>query len=155
MHVFQKNFVAVFGLGLGVVVGGVGCAGSQSAILPGVPVHPLIAETLRLQGTATRMATSPSCNAAAGDAKPANVLELDDDTRVTIMLEAPRGEPALPLSMLRVTHLATNKTWCALTRADGTPAAIGGELPSGKYAVSVGESASAAPRKYEVKILRL
>jgi hypothetical protein len=138
---------------LGLVTTAVGCA-THSAALPGVPVHPLMTETLRLHGTASSLPTSPSCSATV-NAKPANVLELADDTRVTILLEAPIGEPALPLSMLRVTHLESNKTWCAMTRPDGTPAAIGGELPSGQYAVSVAESASAAPRKYEVRILRL
>jgi hypothetical protein len=152
MHVSQMKVVLALGV-LGLAAGSMGCA-SQSTVLPGVPVHPLMTETLRLHGTASSLSASPSCTGPV-NAKPANVLELADDTRVTILLEAPSGEPALPLSMLRVTHLESNKTWCAMTRPDGTPAAIGGELPSGQYAVSVGASASAAPRKYEVRILRL
>ncbi len=99
------------------------------------------------------MSQTPSCDAVAA-AKPANVLKLADDTRVTILLGAAAGEPALPLTMLRVTSLETKQTWCAVSRPDGTPAAIGGELPSGDYAVSVAEAGNGA-HKYEVRILRL
>jgi hypothetical protein len=136
-----------------VVAGGAGCAGSTAA-LPGVPVHPLMTETLRLEGTATPTLASPSCSAPTL-AKPANVLELTDDTRVTIRLAAPSGEPALPVTIMRLTHLETNRSWCLVTRADGTPAMIGGEFPSGQYAVSVSEMSSATPHHYEVRVERL
>jgi hypothetical protein len=138
---------------LGLALAAVGCAG-QTTALPGVPVHPLMTETLRLHGTASPTLVNAACSAAA-PAKPANVLELADDTRVTILLGPQPGEPALPLAMLHLTHLDSNRTWCVMTHADGTPAAIGGELPSGQYAVSVAEIRTALPRKYEVRVLRL
>jgi hypothetical protein len=130
-----------------------GCAG-QTAALPGVPVHPLMTETLRLHGTASPTLLSTACSATA-PAKPANVLELSDDTRVTILLGPQAGEPALPVTMLHLTHLESNRTWCVTSRADGAPASIGAELPSGQYAVSVAEVQTAAPRKYEVRVLRM
>ena len=141
------------GLPLCLALAAAGCA-EHSAALPGVPVHPLMTETLRLHGTASPTLVNMACSATA-PAKPSNVLELADDTRVTILLGPQAGEPALPLTMLHLTHLETNRTWCVMTRADGTPAAIGGELPSGQYAVSVAEMRTAQPRKYEVRILRL
>ena len=151
-QVFRMKLPMGLWLAVG-AVGALGCAGSQ-ATLPGVPVHPLMTETLRLHGTASAMMASPSCDAAAL-ARPTNVLELPDDTRVTILLAQSPGEPALPLTMLHLTHLETKRTWCVVTHPDGTPAAIGGEFPSGQYAVSVAEARTAAPRKYEVRVQRL
>ena len=141
-------------LGLCLALAAIGCAPSQTAALPGVPVHPLMTETLRLYGTASPTLTSLTCSGSA-PAKAANVLELADDTRVAIMLEAPEGEPALPVAMLHLKSLDTQKTWCVMTQPGGRPAAIGGELPSGQYAVSVAAVSSAVPRKYEVRVVRL
>jgi len=42
-----------------------------------------------------------------------------------------------------------------MTQPDGTPAALGGEFPSGDYSVSVAEVAGTAPRRYEVRVQRL
>jgi hypothetical protein len=141
--------------GLLVAIAAVGCGGgSQVAAPPGVPVHWLSIEMLRLHGTASPTLARAQCGAAA-PAKPANVLELEEDTRATMLLAAPSGEPALPQAMLHLTHLETNRTWCVVSQPDGTPASLGGEFPGGKYAVSVAEVSGAPPRRYEVRVEKL
>lgn len=140
--------------GLLLAIAAVGCEGSHVAGPPGVPVHWLSIETLRLHGMASPTLQRPECGPAA-PAKPTNVLELEEDTRATILLAAPSGEPALPQSMLHLTHLDSNRTWCVISQPDGTPATLGGKFPSGKYAVSVAELSGAAPRRYEVRVEKL
>jgi hypothetical protein len=139
--------------GLCLALAAVGCA-TSTTIPAGVPVRTLVAKTLTFHGTASPSLANPSC-AAADHAKPIHVLELTEDTRATILLTPSLGEPALPLATLRLTNLETNKTWCVMTQTDGTPAALGGEFPSGQYAVNVAEVSSAPPRKYEVRVEKL
>ena len=144
-----------FGLLVAVAGGAVmGCGGSQVAGPPGVPVHWLSIEMLRLHGTASPTLVHAQCGPAA-PAKPANVLELEEDTRATILLAAPSGEPALPQAMLHLTHLDSKRTWCVVSQPDGTPATLGGEFPGGKYAVSVAEVSGVPPRRYEVRVEKL
>jgi hypothetical protein len=140
--------------GVLVALAAVGCAGSQVATPPGVPVHWLSIEMLRLHGTAAPAQTQAHCGPVA-PAKPANVLELEEDTRATMLLAAPSGEPALPPSMLHLTHLDSNRTWCVVSQPDGTPASLGGEFPGGKYAVSVAQVSGGPPRRYEVRVEKL
>ena len=140
-------------LGLWLALGAAGCA-SHTAAPAGVPVRPLISERVTLRGTASPTLESASCTAGS-PAKPGNVLELSEGTRATIELKPPPGEAALPMTMLHLTHLDSNRTWCAMTQADGTPAIIAGEFPSGQYTVSVAEVKGAAPRAYEVRVVKL
>lgn len=130
-----------------------GCA-AHTATPPGVPVHGLVANSLILRGTAEPTLTSATCNGAA-PTSPKHIVELPEDTRVTIFLGPEKGQPLLPVSMLHITHLESNRTWCVMTKADGTPAALVGEFPSGNYAVAVAESRSAAPQRYEVTFEKL
>jgi hypothetical protein len=136
-----------------VAVGAVACA--PSAKVPSdVIVHRLSADELILRGTASPTLAGATCTADA-PAKPANAFALSEDTHASILLLPAPGEPALPLTMLHVTNLDTNRTWCVMTQADGTPAALAADLPSGLYAVSVASTNRAAARRYEVKVERL
>jgi hypothetical protein len=130
-----------------------GCA-SAPTLPAGVPVHPLVAEMLTLRGTAAATLANPACS-AANPSKPAHLMELSEDTRATVMLGPQLGEPPLPVSMLHLTHLESNRTWCVMTREDGTPASLADELPMGTYAVSVLEMRGEAPRRYELKVRKL
>ena len=121
---------------------------------PGVPVRALTADRITLRGTASATMANPSCS-ALDTGKPAHVLELPDDVRATIVLAPTPGESALPPTMLHLTHLDSNRTWCVMTQPDGTPAVLGGAFPSGQYAVSVVEARGATPRTYEVRVVKL
>jgi hypothetical protein len=135
-------------------VGGVvGCA-SAPEVPAGVPVHALVAERLTFQGTAQPTLKNSACTAAA-PGKPDHLMHLESDTRATILLGPVPGEAPLPVAMLHITNLETNKTWCVMTSADGTPAALGAELPGGMYAISVAETNGAPARRYEVKVSKL
>jgi hypothetical protein len=135
-------------------VGGiVGCASAPQAPA-GVPVHALVADRLTFRGTAEPTLKNSACSASA-PGKPDHVMELAQDTRATILLSPLPGEAPLPVSMLHITNLESNRTWCVMTSADGTPAALGAELPSGMYAVSVASINGAPARQYEVKVTKL
>ncbi|HEY2510724.1 MAG TPA: hypothetical protein VGI39_07705 [Polyangiaceae bacterium] len=150
LHAQWMKLPFVFGLALA----GAGCATSHAVIPPGTPVQALIADRLTLRGTAEPTLLNPSCSAAA-PAKPAHIFELPEETRAMIMLAPPGAEPQLPATMLHVTNLDSNKTWCVMSKPDGSPATIAAEFPSGHYAVSVAEVNGAAPRKYEVRVEKL
>jgi hypothetical protein len=137
------------------VAGVVGCAGTSAHQAPaGVPVHALVADRLTFQGTAEPTLKNSACTAAA-PGKPDHVMELAEDTRATILLGPVPGEAPLPVAMLHLTNLDTNKTWCVMTSADGTPGALGAELPQGMYAVSVASLHGAPERRYEIKVTKL
>jgi hypothetical protein len=144
---FGSVVMALAGLALA------GCA-AHAAPPPGVPVHGFVANSLTLRGTAEPTLTSATCSAAA-PTSPKHVVELPEETRATIFLGPEKGQPLLPVSMLHMTHLDSNRTWCVMTKADGTPAALVGEFPSGVYAIAVAESKSAAPQRYEVTFEKL
>lgn len=131
----------------------VGCA-STAAVPAGMPVSRLTAERITLHGVASPSLDNPSCSASAAP-RPSHVLHIEDETHASLLLAPPRGEAPLPTTMLHVTHLASNRTWCVMTQADGSPAAIADEFPSGDYAVSVAELRGAQPRKYEVRVQKL
>jgi len=138
-----------------IVAGVVGCAGTAShQVPPGVPVHTLVADRLTFQGTAEPTLKNSACTAAA-PGKPDHMMSLEFDTRATILLGPVPGEAPLPVAMLHLTNLDTNKTWCVMTGADGTPAALGAELPGGMYAVSVAATNGAPARRYEIKVTKL
>lgn len=131
-----------------------GCASSSANIPAGVPVHTLAAERLVMRGVAPATLANPACTAAA-PTKPAHLMELSEDTRATVLLTPQAGEGPLPIAMLHMTHLESNKTWCVMTKEDGTPAVVAGELPMGTYAVAVAEMRGNEPRRYELKVHKL
>ena len=51
--------------------------------------------------------------------------------------------------------LSNNGVGVVVSQPDGTPASLGGEFPSGKYAVSVAQVAGGPPRRYEVRVEKL
>lgn len=57
--------------------------------------------------------------------------------------------------MLHVQELATNKTWCVMSKGDGSGAMIPGEFPMGVYAISVEGSHSSEPMAYAIAFERL
>jgi hypothetical protein len=130
-----------------------GCA-SRPMVVAGVPVHVLIAQELTLRGVAAPTLSNPSCSGAVA-MKAAHVFALEDTTMASIMLHPQAGEGALPVTMLHITHLESNRTWCVMTKDDGTPAMVGGELPMGTYEVSVAEMRGAEPRRYELRVEKL
>jgi hypothetical protein len=140
---------------LGLTLVGAGCAAQSHAAAPaGVPVQALIADRLTLRGTASPTLTNPSCDTSTS-LQPSHVFEMPEESQAMIRLTPSLGEGPLPTAMMHVTNLDTNKTWCVMTKPDGTPATIAGDLPSGMYSVSVAEIVGAPPRRYEVKVEKL
>ena len=131
-----------------------GACAQHTVTPPGVPVHGMVANSLTVRGVAEASLTSASCTGAA-PVSPKHVVELPEETRVTIFLGPIKGEPLLPVSMLHLTHLESNRTWCVMTKPDGTPASLVGEFPQGNYAIAVAESRSDVPRRYEVTFEKL
>jgi hypothetical protein len=117
-------------------------------------VHVVIARELTMRGTAQPTLTNPSCSGAVAQ-KASHVFALEDNTMASIMLHPPAGAAALPVTMLHITHLESNRTWCVMTKDDGTPAMVGGELPMGTYEVAIAEVQGAAPRAYELRVQKL
>ena len=150
VHSAMKSVSIVVGLAA-LALGG--CA-THAAAPPGVPVHGFVADSLVLRGTAEPTLTSASCTAAA-PTSPKHVVNFAEDTRATIFLGPEKGQPLLPVSMLHLTHLDTNRTWCVMTKADGTPATLAGELPQGLYAVTVAEPKNTPAARYEVTFEKL
>jgi hypothetical protein len=151
MNTSLMKLSIVVGLaGLGVV----GCASSGAQLPAGVPVHGLVTNTMTLHGTAEATLTSATCTVAA-PASPKHVIHLEEETRATVLLGPEKGHAPLPVSMLHITHLESNRTWCVMTKSDGTPAAIAAEFPSGNYLVSVAEPRSASPQRYEIQLEKL
>lgn len=150
VHSAMKSVSFVMGLAA-LALGG--CA-THATAPAGVPVHGFVADSLVLHGTAEPTLTSASCSAAA-PTSPKHIVHLDEETRATIFLGPEKGQPLLPVSMLHITHLDTNRTWCVMTKSDGTPAALVGEFPSGLYSVAVAETRAATPQRYEVTFEKL
>lgn len=130
-----------------------GCA-ARPTVVQGVPVMALVADKMTLHGVATASLSNPSCTAEA-PSKPAHVFELQEGAHATVMLRPETGEGPLPVSVLHITHMESNRTWCVTTKPDGSPAVLASELPSGMFAVAVAEMRGAEPRRYEVKIEKL
>jgi hypothetical protein len=125
------------------------CSPARSALPPNAHLEILQTEKLVLRGTAAPHPESASCASSARDATT-RYLQLNEDTTANIVLR-PTGAVAL----LHVEELATNRTWCVMTRGDGTGATIPGEFPSGIYAITVEGSHSDAPTPYSVAIEKL
>jgi len=130
-----------------------GCA-SRPMVVAGVPVHTVIMGELTMRGVASPSLSNPSCSGAL-PTKASHVFALEDSTLASIMLNPQPGEPALPITMLHITHLESNRSWCVMTKSDGSPAIVGGELPMGTYEVAVAEMRGEEPRRYELRVQKL
>ncbi len=119
--------------------------------MPPVPsgAHVETLEKLRLvvHGTAAAR-PSPSCGSMPSS--PPVYVRLTDDISGGFTLRPIRG-PAV----LHVQELATSKTWCAMSRDDGTGAVIEGEFPGGVFAIRVEGDGAAGPTPFEVVVERL
>ncbi len=131
-----------------------GCASGGATPPAGVPVHGLVTNSMTLHGVGETTLTSATCTVAA-PASPKHIIHLEEETRATVLLGPEKGHPPLPVSMLHITHLDSNRTWCVMTKPDGTPAAIAAEFPSGMYAVSVAEPRTAIAQRYEITLEKL
>jgi hypothetical protein len=151
----MKHLVSVkLPLGLLFAFAAVACAGSRASAPAGVPVSALVADKLTLRGVAHPTLASATCGAGEGSAKPAHVLELQEDTHAALLLELPARAASIPPARLNVTHLASNRSWCVMTQPDGS-AVLGADFPSGLYTVSVAEAVGVAPREYELRVQKL
>lgn len=140
---------AVVSIAASLSVCALACAPAKSALPPGAHVEILQTQTLVLHGTAAAHPASASC--ASGPATTAaRFLQLNEETTGNLLLR-PIGREAV----LHMQELATNRTWCVMTRADGTGATIPGEFPGGVYAITVEGSRSDAATPYEVVFERL
>ena len=136
-----------------------GCTPAAETPVPsGVHVETL--QTLRLvvHGTASARPT-PSCDSAS--ASTPVYVRITDEISGDISLRPTRGA-----AVLHVQELSTNKTWCAMTRDDGTGAVIQDLFPGGVFAISVeatgaaattaaSHASAAAPTPVEVVVERL
>lgn len=126
----------------------VACGSSQGNVPEGAHVEAVQTQRLVLHGKTHGNGGTLSCSTPSTGAAP-SYFELKEDSTANIALRPMNG-----VAMLHVTSLATQKTWCAMTRPDGTGATIPGDFASGVYAIDV-ESASAAPQAYSVLLERL
>jgi hypothetical protein len=131
------------------------CAPSGIASTPeGASVQFVRGERTVLHGTATIAPTSPKCDAVkATDA--GHFVQLGDDTLMTVALHAANDRGRMPGAILHLTHLASQRTWCAAMDSDGLAAEVGGDLPSGVYALHVTEPARVATASYEIVLRKL
>jgi hypothetical protein len=146
--------LAVRLLAVGSALTAVACAPTAEANDPVVPsgAHVETLQTLRLvvHGTAAARPTA-SCNSAPSS--PPVYVRINDEISGDFTLRPTKG-----VAVLHVQELSTSKTWCAMTRDDGTGAVIQDLFPGGIFAISVdGEATrgSAAPTPFEVVVERL
>jgi hypothetical protein len=125
----------------------VGCAPAEIPVPSGVHVETLESLRLVVHGTA---AARPSASCDSAPASPPVYVRLNDEISGDITLRPTRG-----VAVLRVQELATSKTWCAMTRDDGTGAVIQGEFPGGVFAISVEGARSSGAAPFEVVVERL
>jgi hypothetical protein len=123
----------------------VGCASNGRDALPeNARVETLQTASLVMRGEASTTPGGATCDATA----PAkHFLELTEETNGAIMLRPPATHE---VTVLHVTELATNKSWCVMTKGDGAQVSIPGDFAAGVYAISIVESHSYKPDPYEV-----
>jgi len=126
-----------------------GCSASRGPLPPDAHLEILQTERLVLHVTAAPHPESASCASSTRDAST-HFLQLNEDTTGNFVLS-----PAAGVAVLHVEELATNRTWCVLTRGDGTGGTIAGEFPSGIYAITVQASHSNAPTPYSVVVEKM
>ena len=123
------------------------CAKRPAA--PGAHVEILQTASLVLHGTAAPHPASASCAASTAESTT-RYLQLNEDTTANIVLRPTGG-----VAVLHVQELATNKTWCVMTRGDGTGATIPGEFSRGVYSINVEGSHSDGATPYAVVFEKL
>jgi hypothetical protein len=126
-----------------------GCAGERASVPPGAHVELLQTQKLVLHGTAAANPSSASCADRPDHAAP-QYLELKEDVAANVVLR-----PIGAVAVLHVQDLASSRTWCVMTRGDGTGATLPGEFPAGVYAISVQGSHSTEALPYVVSFERL
>jgi hypothetical protein len=126
-----------------------GCSSSHGALPPGAHVESLQTQRIVLHGTAPANAASVTCANRSGSSTP-QYLELKEDATANVVLR-----PIAGVAVLHVQELASNKTWCVMSKGDGAGAMISGEFPLGVYAISVEGSHSSEPMPYAVAFERL
>jgi hypothetical protein len=126
-----------------------GCSGAHGALPPGAHVETLQTQRLVLHGTAPANPASVTCANRSGSSTP-QYLELKEDATANVVLR-----PIAGVAVLHVQELASNKTWCVMSKGDGTGALISGEFPIGVYAISVEGSHASDPLPYAVAFERL
>jgi hypothetical protein len=123
----------------------VGCASNgRDAVPDNAKVETLQTGSLVMRGTANATPGGATCDATS---PVKHFLELTEDTNGAIMLRPPATRE---VTVLHVTELATNKTWCVMTKGDGAQVSIPGDFASGVYAISITESHTYKPDPYEV-----
>jgi hypothetical protein len=126
-----------------------GCAaGGRGALPADARVETLQTDRMVMRGTAAPNAASVTCAQMQGGSP--KYLELKSDETANMVLRPLDG-----VAVLHVQELATNKTWCVMTKGDGTGAAINGTFPMGVYAISVEASHSDHAMPYAVSIEKL
>jgi hypothetical protein len=126
-----------------------GCSPSHAALPPGAHVDTLQTDRIVLHGTAVAHPASVSCAHRSGASTP-QYLELKEDMTANIVLR-----PIAGVAVLHVQELASNKTWCVMSKGDGAGAMIPGEFPMGVYAISVEGSHSSQSMPYAVSFERM
>ena len=149
----QKLAITIFAAASMLAPFASGCASTgKSAVPDGAHVQLFRGERTVLRGTADRAAASPSCDPVAA-AQAKHLVELGDDTLMTIALRPEAEGSRMPGAILHMTHLGSQRTWCIATDAEGLTAELGGELPGGVYALEVTEPSNLAA--YEIVLRRL
>ena len=126
------------------------CAPARSALPADARVEILQTERLVLHGTASASPAGASCTSAGAAGSRPVYLQLNEQTNGNILLR-----PTAGVAVLHVEELATNRTWCVMTHADGTGAAIPADFPGGVFAISVEASRAAGSLPFEVVFERL
>lgn len=124
------------------------CAPSQT-VPADANVQTLQTQSVVLRGTAPANGGSLSC-ADAAPGGSASYLELKEDVTANVALR-----PMAGVAVLHVTNVATHKTWCVMTKGDGTGAMIPGEFGMGVYAIDVQCSRTDAAQPYAVQFEKL
>jgi hypothetical protein len=127
----------------------IACSPARTALPPDAHVETLQTASLFLHGTAAPHPASASCASSATESTT-RYLQLKEDTTANIVLR-----PTGSVAVLHVQELATNKTWCVMTRGDGSGATIPGEFPGGVYSITVEGSHSDTPTPYSVMFEKL
>lgn len=123
-----------------------GCAGSARGDLPAnARVDTLQTGSIVLRGVADADPRGPNCASAELPAK--HLLELKESLVGKLQLRQSLKSSEALVAVLHVKHLDSNKTWCVMTKPDGTLPTIPGEFATGVYAISV---AGAHAQPYEV-----
>jgi len=127
----------------------VACSSSHGSVPEGASVEILQTEQLVLHGSAAPHPASASCTSTP-KGPGTRYLQLNEATMGNILLR-PTGGAAV----LHVEELASNRTWCVMTRGDGTGASIRDEFPSGAYSITVEGSESGRAMPYAIVFEKL